>query len=160
MQELIKRDLITPMEAEFIVEKLKSKHNIIVLGHVGAGKTTLLRALIKAADALVVNMVNEEDRVAKAKYQGLLTDWANVDPNKVIALIPEIVADESIQKTTELLRNNTHFVATSLSDKSGNIFTKGQSEFQEFNEALSRSNVVYVLVEQDINKGRKVTRIF
>jgi Flp pilus assembly CpaF family ATPase len=49
LNDLISNGSISEKDSSFLIEKLKNKSNIIVIGQSNSGKTTLVKALIKAA---------------------------------------------------------------------------------------------------------------
>lgn len=159
LTDLIIKGSISVKDSDFLIDKLKNKSNIIVVGQSNTGKTTLVNALIKGAN---INTVDIKDvvmnSIVTAEFVELLTNTSDIG-NSNIALIPEIGDSESIELVKKLLHDNIQFIATTYADNSGKIWFE-QKEFQCLNEALSNSNVVYVLMVRCIDGARKVTKIF
>ncbi len=158
LNDLISNGSISEKDSSFLIEKLKNKSNIIVIGQSNSGKTTLVKALIKAAN---INAVDIKDvvmnHIVTMEFVELLTNTSDIK-NSNIALIPEIRDEESIELAKNLLHDDIQFIATAHADNSGKIWFD-QEEFQCLNEALSNSNTVYVLMVWSIDGARKVTNI-
>lgn len=78
LDDLVQRDMLTPLAASFLTAAVKARKSIVVSGGQGVGKTTLVRALANAIDA------DEVLGTAESEFELFLHEMPNRRPPALV----------------------------------------------------------------------------
>ncbi len=104
MSELVNRDMLDPVSAEFLSQAVRAGATVVVAGAPGSGKTTLLSCLVAELDAALRVVVAEEvfeadvplANVAAMQTRALRPDRREVDLRRLVAGFLRMAPDVAI----------------------------------------------------------------